>query len=379
MVNLILAHDDLENFARDFATKLRPGDAVLLEGPLGAGKTTLSRALIRALCDDPMLDIQSPTFPLCLTYDAPDGTTIWHYDLYRLPDNADISELGWDEARRDGIAIVEWPDKARADQMHMPTLRLSLSFTDDELIRRITIDETRKTARYDHAFIMAAGMGSRMRPFTDHTPKPMAEIYGQTLIERIIRQCRQSGIGHILVNSFHLAEKLEEHIGNTAMVIREKELLDTGGGIKNILKHVPENKPFYCLSGDSWWMDISANIFETMDAVWDDDRYDLILVLQPIKDMVLTPGHGDYDFVDGKPVRSLDKTGTHMWTSHRLVHPRLFKDTPDGPFSFLTLMDKAEREGRLGAVEMPGTWLHLTDMNDVEHVDNWMRSESDEL
>lgn len=234
------------------------------------------------------------------------------------------------------------------------------------------------SARYNHAFIMAAGEGRRMRPFTDHTPKPMAEIYGQTLIRRIIHQCREAGIDNIIVNAYHLADKLIAHIDGTATVVREDVLLDTGGGIKNILPLVPSDRPFYCLSGDSWWMGIQGDVFETMDAAWDDDRYDLILVLQPVEAMTLTPGHGDYNLVDGKPVRSLDKTGTHMWTSHRLVHPRLFKDTPDGPFSFLTLMDKAEREGRLGAVEMPGVWLHLTDMNDVERVDAWMRSEDDE-
>lgn len=142
MVNHILAQPDLPQFAERLAATLQPGDALLLDGPLGAGKTALSRALIRALTNDPALEVQSPTFPICLTYDT-DGPTIWHYDLYRLNENADLSDLGWDEVRRDGIAIVEWPERARADQMHKPFIRLSIAFTDEEGVRNVTIEDVR--------------------------------------------------------------------------------------------------------------------------------------------------------------------------------------------------------------------------------------------
>ncbi len=227
------------------------------------------------------------------------------------------------------------------------------------------------SAKYNHVFILAAGEGRRMRPFTEHTPKPMAEIGGETLIKRAIRQCREAGIENIVINSFHLAEKLEAHIGNDAHIVREPSLLNTGGGIKNILPYMPDDKPFYCISGDSWWIDRETNVFEQMDKAWNDD-FDLLLVLQNVSDMTVTHGHGDYYLENGKPRRALDKNGTHIWTSHRIIHPRLFKDTPDVPFSFLSLMDKAENDGRLGAVEIQGTWQHLTDMQDVENVNAWL-------
>ncbi len=143
MVNHILAQSDLDGFARDLAARLRPGDALLLEGPLGAGKTALSRALIRALVSDQTLEVQSPTFPICLTYETPDNVTIWHYDLYRLNENADLSDLGWDEARRSGIAIVEWPSRARTDQMHKPLIRMTIEFTDEDGVRNVNIEEDR--------------------------------------------------------------------------------------------------------------------------------------------------------------------------------------------------------------------------------------------
>lgn len=95
--------------AARLARLLVPGDAVLLEGPLGAGKSELARRLLRAAAGDPGLEVPSPTFTLVQTYDLPTGT-LHHFDLYRLDGPADLAELGWDEARED-IVIVEWPDR----------------------------------------------------------------------------------------------------------------------------------------------------------------------------------------------------------------------------------------------------------------------------
>jgi tRNA threonylcarbamoyladenosine biosynthesis protein TsaE len=95
--------------ARTLAERARPGDILLLTGPLGAGKTTFARAFIRALTNDPTLTVPSPTFTLVQSYETA-GTTVWHYDLWRLADHRGLEELGWDEAQ-EGIVLVEWPDR----------------------------------------------------------------------------------------------------------------------------------------------------------------------------------------------------------------------------------------------------------------------------
>jgi tRNA threonylcarbamoyladenosine biosynthesis protein TsaE len=106
---LLLDPPATERLAAAVAGLLRPGDAILLEGPLGAGKTTFVRALLRTACADPSLEVPSPTFTLVQTYQAA-TLTMHHFDLWRLDGPAALDELGWDEARRD-VVIVEWPDR----------------------------------------------------------------------------------------------------------------------------------------------------------------------------------------------------------------------------------------------------------------------------
>jgi tRNA threonylcarbamoyladenosine biosynthesis protein TsaE len=123
------------------AAALRPGDAVLLEGPLGAGKSALARAILRALLRDPALTVPSPTFTLVQTYDAPIGP-VAHFDLWRLDGpgpklETDVLELGWDEAR-EGVVLVEWPNRLGA-----------LTPTDALYVRLEYAGETARSASLD--------------------------------------------------------------------------------------------------------------------------------------------------------------------------------------------------------------------------------------
>ncbi len=91
------------------AAAMRPGDAILLDGPLGAGKSALARALLRAAAGDPALEVPSPSYTLVQEYDTRLGP-IHHFDLWRLQGSGGVVELGWDEARH-GIVVVEWADR----------------------------------------------------------------------------------------------------------------------------------------------------------------------------------------------------------------------------------------------------------------------------
>ena len=120
--------EDSFSLAQRIAPLLKAGDVIALWGDLGAGKTTFSRGLIRALLNDSGIDIQSPTFTLVQTYEGPEFP-IWHYDMYRIEDEAEIDELGFEETI-DGLALIEWPIRM-GEQLPKYRLDIKLDFTND--------------------------------------------------------------------------------------------------------------------------------------------------------------------------------------------------------------------------------------------------------
>lgn len=150
--------------ARMLAATARPGDAILLDGPVGAGKTHWARAFIRARQGEAAEDVPSPTFTLVQTYDDPLGTEIWHADLYRLTDPSELAELGLDEALSDAICLIEWPD--RLDRLPAGAITLAIAAHADPDLRTLTLiapDAARIAARA--AFVAGAGWGdARVAP-----------------------------------------------------------------------------------------------------------------------------------------------------------------------------------------------------------------------
>jgi tRNA threonylcarbamoyladenosine biosynthesis protein TsaE len=124
-----------EQLAIRAAALARPGDAILLDGPLGAGKTAFARAFLRAATGDRRLEVPSPSFTLVQSYDTSIGT-VHHFDLWRLERRGGLAELGWDEARAD-IVLVEWPDRL-GPEWPQGALVIALALGDREA-RRATL------------------------------------------------------------------------------------------------------------------------------------------------------------------------------------------------------------------------------------------------
>ncbi|NHN88441.1 tRNA (adenosine(37)-N6)-threonylcarbamoyltransferase complex ATPase subunit type 1 TsaE [Acetobacter conturbans] len=135
---------DTEALAETLGRLVRAGDTILLSGPLGAGKSVFARAFLRTLCNDPMLDVPSPTFTLVQPYDTPQGP-VSHFDLWRLQGPEALEELGWDDARA-GIVLVEWPERLEDltpdDALHVMLKPLPVAGGDpdaDDLPREATV------------------------------------------------------------------------------------------------------------------------------------------------------------------------------------------------------------------------------------------------
>lgn len=114
-----------QDLARRLAAHLTGRETILLDGPLGAGKTAFARALIRALCDDGEMPVPSPTYTLIQPYETPSGQTIWHCDLYRLSAPEELDELGLPDMLGSVLVIVEWPDRLG---VHRPAQPLEIRF-----------------------------------------------------------------------------------------------------------------------------------------------------------------------------------------------------------------------------------------------------------
>ena len=137
MESTLIIQDEkaLEALAARIAPLLKTGDVVTLVGDLGAGKTTFARALINSLSAQPE-EVPSPTFTLVQVYDFPQ-ISIWHFDLYRLEEKAmDILELDWDDARRNGVCLVEWPDRL-GSLLPRDRLEIKIDFNKDSENSRV--------------------------------------------------------------------------------------------------------------------------------------------------------------------------------------------------------------------------------------------------
>lgn len=230
------------------------------------------------------------------------------------------------------------------------------------------------TNKPDQAFILAAGKGTRLRPYTDNMPKPMVEVNGKPILKYILEKLNAEDVQHCVINLFYLGDRIENFFKNWKQpeitFSKETDLLETGGGVKLGLQYL-NNTPFYLINGDALWEDKtnSKTALRQLSDAWNPAKMDILLLLQPTSTMTLTKGVGDYNLdTSGQAIRTPDKSGNHMFTGIRIVNPAIFKETPDGAFSFLQCMDKAQTQGRLHGISYDGLWHHISTPEDLEAV-----------
>ncbi len=224
----------------------------------------------------------------------------------------------------------------------------------------------------ERAFILAAGKGTRLRPYTDTVPKPMVCVGKKPIIDHALEALMVAGVEEVVVNLHHLGGVIESHLRGRKkpkiIFSWEKNLLDTGGGVRNALCFF-QNDPFYILNGDALWQEgPDTPALARLARAWDPEVMDILLLVYPA---ALVPGgSGDYDLdSDGRATRSLAQAGAMMFAGIRIAHPRIFQNTPEGPFSFRDLMDAAQHAGRLYALVHDGLWHHISAPEDLKRAD----------
>jgi MurNAc alpha-1-phosphate uridylyltransferase len=214
----------------------------------------------------------------------------------------------------------------------------------------------------EKAMVLAAGLGTRMRPLTDDKPKPMVELAGRTLLDRALDSLFASGVRQAVVNTHYKADVIHRHLqGRDDIVIsHEEERLETGGGVARALPHFGD-APFFVVNSDAVWLDGDVSAVSRLAVAWDAAAMDVLLLLQPVGAATGYEGAGDYHRAsDGRLTRrEKDGTAPFLFAGVQILHPRLFRDAPAGAFSLNILYDRAQVAGRLFGLEHDSDWFHV--------------------
>ena len=217
----------------------------------------------------------------------------------------------------------------------------------------------------EQAMIMAAGLGTRMRPLTNDLPKPLVVVAGKTLIDHDLDRLAAAGVKRAVVNLHYKADMLKAHLArrrDIEIVYSDEsgELLGTGGGVARALP-LFGGKPFFILNSDSIWVEGVASALDRMMQMWNPEEMDGLLLMASMVTAMGYEGRGDF-VLDaeghvGRPDE--DAVTPFAYPGVQIVHPRLFAEAPAGAFSTNLLWDRAIAARRLYGTRLDGVWIHV--------------------
>ena len=218
------------------------------------------------------------------------------------------------------------------------------------------------------AMVLAAGLGTRMRPLTDAIPKALIPVAGRTLLDRVLDKLVAAGVTRAVVNVHHFADQVESHLAvrtdlDIAISDERAGLLDSGGGIQHARGLLGE-APIFVANIDSLWLEGATPALEALKAAWDPARMDLLLLL-------VARGHG-IGF-EGPQGFLMDDAGrlTHSASPEvvtpfanvgfRILKPRILDGQAEAAFSVIPIWHRLQAQGRLYGVAMDAFWMHVGD------------------
>ncbi|SIQ83415.1 MurNAc alpha-1-phosphate uridylyltransferase [Rhizobium sp. RU20A] len=216
------------------------------------------------------------------------------------------------------------------------------------------------------AMVLAAGLGTRLRPLTDRMPKPLVPVGGRPMLDRVLDLLTQAGVETAAVNVHHHPEQMEAHLaGRTRPHIlisdERAQLMDSGGGLAKGLALL-EPGPVLVMNADLFWVGEPSgqpSNLSRLAAAFDPARMDMLLLCVPL---ARTTGHnGKKDFalgLDGRLSRYSDgMAGPVVYAGALAMLTGLFDDAPQTPFNLNRYFDRAIAAGRLYGIEMSGEWI----------------------
>lgn len=224
------------------------------------------------------------------------------------------------------------------------------------------------------AMVLAAGLGTRMRPLTRATAKPLLSLGGRTLLDHALDHLAAAGVGTVAVNAHWQADAVAAHLAQRTappgtVLLREDTLLDTGGSVRAALP-VLGAAPFYVVNGDAFWLNGPIEALHRLAAAFD-DSVDGVLLLHRTSHVHAEVSLGDF---------ALDKWGTprrrrerevvpYIYAGVQLIRPNVLHGMPEGPFSMNRAWDALIETGRLKGVVHDGIWFHLSTPPDLQEAE----------
>ncbi len=221
------------------------------------------------------------------------------------------------------------------------------------------------------AMVLAAGLGTRMRPLTDDRPKALVEVAGQALIDHVLRRLGESGVERAVVNVHWFADRLESHLaargrGPRIVISDERaELLETGGGLKKAAPLLG-SEPVFVANFDSVWTDNGApgdSALNQLARLWNPSIMDAALLLARREGSIGFEGGGDFFLADDGHLtfRGEAAEAPFAYMGVHICRPDYVADGPEGPFSLSGFWRRSAAAGRLYGCVLDGDWMHVGD------------------
>lgn len=215
-----------------------------------------------------------------------------------------------------------------------------------------------ENTRFPDVMMLAAGLGTRLRPLTDTMPKPLVPVAGTPLIERVMVNARAEGAKRFTANAHYRADQILAHFGGLLKVSREDELLGTGGGVKRALPML-HSDPFFVMNTDAFWPAGSDSPLARMIARHESEDDIVLLCIHPRNAVGFGRSHDFCLSPQGEVTR--DYGAPVIYGGVALLGKKLFADTPDGAFSLTDLFEAALERETLKGVVLDAPWYHVGD------------------